>query len=140
MCYLLDISLPSSCYLLAISLLSLCSLSISVSCYFSVAKATVELQMSVYQSVCYQNSSASQKTLISLRISAIKPFCYHAPPQPLRTITIGHHAHQPSTPLPISHYAYQHSCLSAIMPISIHAYQPSCLSTIMPVRIPRFKN
>ena len=66
-------------------------------------------------------------------------------PQPLRNITFGHHAYQPSGPSTIKtidHHTYQPtflspiippplpSYLSAIIPIGYHTYQQSCPSPI----------
>ena len=74
---------------------------------FSVAKATLQSQMSVCLSVCHQNPSASQN-------------CSYQPSS-LSTIE------------PFDHQAYQPSSLSTIEPINHQAYQPSSLSTIEPI-------
>ena len=87
---------------------------------FSVAKATLELQMSVCQSVC----PSVTKT-----------------PQPLRIAPIGHQAYRPLslwTIEPINHRAYWPSSLSTIEPLRItpinhQAYQPLSLLTIEPI-------
>ena len=82
---------------------------IDLSLSFSVAKATLELQLSVCLSICNRNPSASRNC--SYRPSSL------------------------STIEPIDHRAYQPSTLPTIKPIGIdhRAYRPSSLSTIKPI-------
>ena len=84
---------------------------------FSVAKATLQSQMSVRLSVC-------------LSVTEI--------PQPLRIALIDHRAYQPSslsTIEPFYHQAYRPSSLSTIKPIDHQAYQPSSPLTIKPINL-----
>ena len=75
---------------------------------FTFAKVTLELQMSIYQSVCHKNPSASQNCSYQpLSLSTIKP--------------INHQAYWPSSLLTIS--------LLTIKPINHQAHWPLSLST-----------
>ena len=93
---------------------------------FSVAKATLQSQMSVIGlSVCLSvtniiHQAYQPSQLWATLLSAIMP--------------ISHYAYCQScllTYIPIGHYTYWPSCISIIKPINHHAYEPSCLWTIM---------
>ena len=86
---------------------------------FSVAKATLEWQMSVCMSVCLSQKPLS---LLEFLLLAIEPINHRAY-RPLSLLTIK----------PIDHQAYQPSKLSTIEPIDHRAYRPLSLSTIKPI-------
>ena len=88
---------------------------------FSVAKATLESQMSVCPSVCLSVSPSEIKTplIANVRLSVCPSVT--KTPQPLRIAPIDHKAYQPSSLLtikPINHRAYQPLSLLAIKPIN----------------------
>ena len=107
---------------------------------FSVAKMTLESQMSVRWFVCPSVCLSTIKLIDHQAyqpssLSTIKPIDHQAyQPSSLSTIKpIDHQAYRPSSLLtikPIDHQAYRPSSLSTIKPIYHRAYQPSSLSTI----------
>ena len=95
---------------------------------FSVAKLTLLLQMSVCPSVCLQQKPLKLVCHYAYSHHANQPPCQSdsipLPPQPLRIITICHHA-------------YQQYYSSSFTPISYHTHQPWCQSAIRFLNCPQ---
>ena len=111
---------------------------------FSVAKATLESQMSVCPSICpsvrLSQKPLSLSELLQSTIKPIEPIDHQAyRPSNLSTIkSIDHRIYRPSnlsTIEPIDHQAYQPPSLSTIKSINHQAYWPSSLLTIKPLTI-----